>query len=240
MGLVAAELMACAGAPEDEGLRCLVDLDAPCNLMCLRCPRKSRGEHPERRPGTSVAQRVIEQVAASGVERVGVAFYGGEPLLVLDRLLEHSAAVLEHCADEGVAYDAGVVTNGTLLDGHTARLLRAVGITRALVTLDGPRPQHDARRQLAEGGPTFDRIVGNLSVARHWLQVTIRFDASDPGRLGPLAPLLRLLDRERLLDGPHALELLVHRGTGYAAQARLLLDAVARKTPVAPDGGSAA
>ncbi|BDG04716.1 radical SAM protein [Anaeromyxobacter oryzae] len=240
MGLVASEGCCTVDGRERPRLRCLVDLDAPCNLKCLHCPRPSRGALDEGQRGASAAERVIERIEASGAEAVGVAFYGGEPLLVIDRLVEDSAALQEFCTWRGIQYRGGLVTNGTLLDGHTARLLRASGITRALVTLAGPPPFHDRQRPLAEGGPSFDRILSNVALARHWIDVMIRFDASDPSHLGPLSPLLRFLDREGLLVGRRPLELLVHRMSGYAAQARLLLDAEDGALTLDPDGGAIA
>jgi uncharacterized protein len=234
MGLVASERRVNAGIEGAGGVRCLVDLDAPCNLRCTRCTRTSRGAAPDRRLASNVAERVIEQVEAVRAAHLTVAFYGGEPLLNLDLLLEHSTALQDYCAWRGLEYRAGVVTNGTLLDGHAARLLCAAGVSRALVTLEGPPALHDRRRPLADGRPSFDQILANVALARHWLSIMIRYDASDPSRIGPLSPLLRLLDREGLLDGAKPLQLLVHRASGYAAQARLLLDGADGVPPLDP------
>jgi uncharacterized protein len=54
-----------------------------------------------------------------------------------------------------------------MLDGRTAETLKSIGLTTALVSIDGPREVHDRRRRDAQGG-TFDRIIDNvIQASRH-------------------------------------------------------------------------
>jgi len=62
---------------------------------------------------------------------------------------------------------ASMVTNGYLLDGEKIALLSELGIASVQVTLDGPREVHDARRVLAGGGPTYERILKNVAALMH-------------------------------------------------------------------------
>ena len=100
-----------------------------------------------------------------GRERLGVVWYGGEPLLCPDVIKHLSGAFRAVCVATGVAYSAGIVTNGYRLDGATAAWLVDLGVVSAQVSLDGPPEEHDRRRHLRGRQGTFARILTNLKQA---------------------------------------------------------------------------
>jgi uncharacterized protein len=223
MGLFATECSHGATARTASGpLRCLVDLDAPCNLRCTGCSRRSRGVRPALATALAMADRIAEGLEAAAPDHAVVAFYGGEPLLGQDELTAVSDRIRAGCARAGIRYEGGLVSNGTLLGWDASGALAAAGFTRALVTLAGPRLTHDARRRLPGGGGTFDRIVENLAAARTFLRVTVRFEAASARELVLLPALLRALDAAGARCGGDV-AVVVHPPSSYAAQARLLL-----------------
>jgi uncharacterized protein len=110
-------------------------------------------------------------------ERLTIAWYGGEPLLCL-KIIENLAERIHRlCVERGIKTPGdSIVTNGYLLTRRTAERLKAAGVTRAQVTIDGQRDTHDARRQLAGGKPTFDRILANVSAACDIIDVQVRIN----------------------------------------------------------------
>jgi len=105
-----------------------------------------------------------------------MTFYGGEPLLALDRILPLAEILQQAAAELGRTFTFSFITNGTLLTRQAAAELRPLGLRSALVTLDGPAACHDRQRPLRNGGGSFQRIVENL---RHtWDLVDLQINAN--------------------------------------------------------------
>jgi uncharacterized protein len=142
-----------------------------CNLGCGYCfqntgQAENGGSRPPRigrnrltsRTITSILDFTGRQMAASGLERLRILLFGGEPLLNPGGCLE----LLERAGDRGLT-GAWMISNATLLTPSLAGRLAALGLDRIQVTFDGDRPDHDRIRiSRASGEGTFDTIVGNI------------------------------------------------------------------------------
>jgi len=133
-----------------------------CNFGCDYC---FQGQD---KPGDTMPMEVQDAVvglierAAPGLKAMGVAWYGGEPLLRLNVIEALSDRIMAVCDQRGIGYEAMVVTNGFMLDGEAARSLAARRVKTVQVTLDGAPEHHDARRHLLSKKGTFSRIARNL------------------------------------------------------------------------------
>jgi uncharacterized protein len=110
-------------------------------------------------------------------------------------LLELSDQFIERCDRADVAYAAGIITNGYLLDPETCAQLRDRRVSHAQVGLDGPPDVHDRMRPLAGGKPSFWQIIENLHHAIDYMAVTIRVNL-DVNNFGRAEELLKILDAE--------------------------------------------
>src|SRR5690606_20137919 len=122
-----------------------------CNFRCTYCYQ----HHLKGVMRADVRNRIAAYVAASdGLQDLHVTWFGGEPLLAM--------TVVEGLSERFLAgphrYSASIVTNGSRLTPAHSRRLVELNVTRAQITLDGPRDLHDQRRPLAGGAPTFDAI----------------------------------------------------------------------------------
>lgn len=162
-----------------------------CNFGCDYC-------YEVHKPGKMSAQvqealvRMVEQ-RLPGLSHFGVTWYGGEPTMAWDVLQALSRRFLALCDAHGVSYDAGMVTNGYLLDEQRIAELPSLAISSVQVTLDGDAPQHDKRRVLLNGKGTFEKILKNL---RGFIgkpsQVNIRVNVDGRNRDGVHALIDRL------------------------------------------------
>lgn len=139
-----------------------------------------------------------------GRRQLGVIWYGGEPLLCPDVIERLSVAFQARCADAGIVYTAGVVTNGFRLDGATAAWLADLGVVSAQVSLDGPPEEHDRRRHLRGRQGTFARILANLkeAVAVERLALVLRVNV-DARNVAAAERLVDLLAAEGFARRPH-------------------------------------
>lgn len=193
---VASQLLA-AGVDEPPSLPqyALTVLTATaCNLGCAYCfqnvaPDASGGSRPRRIASSMLtrqtAARILRFVSArmaeSGLDRLHVHLFGGEPLLN-PAGCRH---LLELAADHGLS-SARMTSNGTLLTPELAKELFELGLGHIQITFDGDRAVHDRTRIRRSGGATFDQILTNMARANevssiHW---HIRVNVSQLNRAG--------------------------------------------------------
>lgn len=144
-----------------------------CNFGCDYCFQgqdKPRDTMPQ-----DVQDAVVAMVtrALPKLQRLHVAWYGGEPLLRRSVIEALSDRLIPLCDGAGVRYDAMIVTNGFLLGAEAAKSLAARRVQLAQVTLDGSPNYHDQRRALLSGKPTFERIARNLREAIESTSMTV-------------------------------------------------------------------
>ncbi len=97
---------------------------------------------------------------------LGVAWFGGEPLLAFDVIRDLSEYFLESCHRHGVGYRSGMSTNGYLLTPTTVSALLEHRVTSFQVCIDGPEAVHNRKRRLAGGQGTYRTILENLTYMR--------------------------------------------------------------------------
>lgn len=132
-----------------------------CNFRCVYCYEGRKNVTMTLDTQKALVEFVRNK--AKGVEGLTINWYGGEPLLALDAITYLHGEFKKVCEEKGCKYSpGGIVTNGYLLTKTVAENLRQMGVETAQVTLDGPKDVHDARRPLAGGKKTFDRIMDNL------------------------------------------------------------------------------
>jgi uncharacterized protein len=166
-----------------------------CNFDCPYCFEE---KHPSIMDGEVqglVLGLLDDQLAH--IESFHVTWFGGEPLLGKRPLLALSDAFIERCDRAGVAYDAGIITNGYYLDADTCPELAARRVRFAQVGLDGPPDIHDRMRPLANGKGSFSTILRNLHHAVCHFSVAVRVNV-DKRNIARAEDLFRLLAAEGL------------------------------------------
>lgn len=127
-----------------------------CNFGCPYCYEKNK-RSVDMTPETVI--RLKDFITAScPLERLDVTWFGGEPLLRFDLMLEMSRWLV----DAGILFSASIVTNGWGLTEEVTRYLEEMRVSKIQVTLDGPPPVHNARRFHLERGDSHHVIQGNL------------------------------------------------------------------------------
>jgi uncharacterized protein len=164
-----------------------------CNFDCPYC---FEAKHPSiMQPDVEEAVLAILDDQLPRIKSFTATWFGGEPLVGKRPLFALSEAFIERCDAANVAYAAGILTNGYLLDEETCIKRRELRVTSVQVGLDGPPAVHDRMRPLAGGGPTFTTILDNLHHAVKHLNVAIRVNV-DAGNAGRVEELFRILGAE--------------------------------------------
>lgn len=135
-----------------------------CNFRCVYCyetfPRGTM-EPWVRQAVIALAERRMKQLRSMNVE-----WFGGEPLLGLEAIREIAPRVKAMSEENGVHYTSSMTTNGFLLTKEVFEELLGYGVTHYQISLDGNSADHDCKRVLKGGGPTFQTIYDNLRAIR--------------------------------------------------------------------------
>lgn len=117
-----------------------------CNLRCTYCFQQNINRGSAMKP--DIQRGLIEFVRLKSVDckQLVVQWFGGEPLLRYDLILDLSNAFLGICEQYGISYHAEMLTNGLMLTKKTISSLASISIKAIQITLDG-RPETYARRK---------------------------------------------------------------------------------------------
>lgn len=131
-----------------------------CNFRCTYCYETyEQGRMSE--ASVEALTKAIDRISGS-VQRFGLGFFGGEPLMCSDLVLKFSRQAFRNLSGRGMPYAAGISTNGHYLKPELFEQLLDAGVVTYQISIDGDRALHDRQRVTVKGGPTFDRIVGHL------------------------------------------------------------------------------
>jgi uncharacterized protein len=164
-----------------------------CNFDCPYCfenHKPGKMSSAVQDDVTALAERMLD---VSGAKTLSVTWFGGEPLLVPDVIEALSEQLIALADKKGVEYQAGIITNGYLLDQDTADMLARMKVDSYQITLDGIGAAHDATRHLAGGGPTFERITENLRRVKIRGNISIRHNVHE-GNISEIEKLRALIN----------------------------------------------
>lgn len=143
-----------------------------CNMACPYCFEHHQDISMDAKAANSIMKFVEEKLRT--VNELSLDWYGGEPLLKLDFIINLQKRLRSLCNQVGAKSSFSMTTNGYLLTPEICDKLVSTEIRSFQVTIDGPKHIHDTRRFLKGGMPSFDRIISNLSYAIEKADVSIR------------------------------------------------------------------
>ncbi len=140
-----------------------LDVTSRCNLACDYC-YLGGDERPgpgDMAPETAISclELLLEEASTDG--SASLVFFGGEPLLRQDLVLDIARRARRAADGRGIRLSMHLTTNGTMLTPEVASSLSEEGVS-VLVSIDGPAEAHDRHRRLPDGGGSHDLIAGNL------------------------------------------------------------------------------
>ena len=135
-----------------------------CNFRCAYCFEGvancgNIGDNAEQRTSNRTASMTTALIDAAldlvGNDLKTIGLFGGEPLLPKNR--EAFTYIVSRAPDKSYS----IITNGYYLE-EFLDILVSINISKIMVTLDGDEETHDSRRYLANGKPTYRRILSGI------------------------------------------------------------------------------
>ncbi|MCK5149016.1 radical SAM protein [bacterium] len=131
-----------------------------CNMACSYCyapPQSCAGMTFE------TARKAVDLGASTSGGRCGVVFFGGEPLLRKELIIQ----VIDYCRSiekqTGVQFHFKLTTNGLLMDEAFLDFSLRNGLFIGL-SFDGIKAAHDTFRRLPDGTPTHAFLIKRLEL----------------------------------------------------------------------------
>ena len=134
-----------------------------CNLKCIYCygdgGSYGSGGDMTRETAYRAVDWLIEQ--SEDVKKIGITFFGGEPLLnftLLKRVVQYA---LKRSKETGKEFEFGLSTNASLLDDEKISFLKEYKII-PLVSFDGPKELQNTNRPFKDGKGSYDASVQKI------------------------------------------------------------------------------
>lgn len=139
---------------------------AMCNFACVYCY-----EEGQTKRNVVMSDEILQKtfdwykmvLSKNRYKKCKITLFGGEPLIHKDLIQKFVVAISEFTKLNGIELKLAVITNGYLLDQKIVDFLNENGLEEIQITLDGVGKIHDERRPLRNGGPTFEKIIANIT-----------------------------------------------------------------------------
>jgi uncharacterized protein len=173
-----------------------------CNLRCGYC---YTGRKFARAMPLSIARQAIDfGLAQAGAEALLVSFFGGEPLLEFDRLVEIVEYAKARAQESNARIRFGLSTNGTLLPDRMLDFI-VENEVHIQLSLDGDGESQDLTRRFADGHGSHATVLAHaqsLARARRLDRIVAVIDPASAPRLAQSFLHLRELGAGEILFSP--------------------------------------
>lgn len=151
---------------QKRSYRLIINTTLDCNLGCWYC-------YESHKKGSQINKEIIDRIirhiefkyAEDHIEFLDLSFFGGEPLLRVDKVAEIIKRTKEYADAKGISLNAHFTTNGTLVTERFLSILKGMK-SSFQITLDGSANQHNSVRhyknKTSVTGGTYDRIITNI------------------------------------------------------------------------------
>lgn len=178
-----------------------VTVTTACNIGCTYCYEEGVQSQTMRTPVIDGIIRWMERrIVEDGVTHINPGLFGGEPLMYPNLLFEFMDKFNAMRARHGAEGEFSTSSNGVLLTDELAAGLRARGLVKAQISIDGPQTIHDQRRVGKKGQPSFAESLRGLRIAaRHFPSVALKINFDRHNR-GHAEEVFDLIVAEGLTD----------------------------------------
>ena len=155
-----------------------------CNCDCPYCFERKSGKVIDDKTEDAIVNWIAQQLRSGYYKKLAVNWFGGEPMLQLDKIRRLSQSFIGICEAYNVAYNAAITTNGVLMNSNDVikMLKNDCAISNVQVTFDGDRDAHNAQKftQGKRKTGTYDQLIENVRLYCNYKQ---RFGGVSPLRI---------------------------------------------------------
>lgn len=147
-----------------------------CNLRCWYCVQNHSDVWISDDITDRIKKRIITQISRSDINSMRLSWFGGEPLLAFDKVVEITRFAKETTEKHNKDFMCMITTNGTLLTEEKISLLQKLGVKSYQITIDGCREVHNKTKVLGKNKSAFDLTINNINLIARHTHCTLRFN----------------------------------------------------------------
>lgn len=120
---------------------------------------------------------IEKYVLENGKREIGIDWFGGEPLLVMELIRKMAQEIQEFAEKNDVTIRSEIVTNGSMIDLETIRFFKEIRIDRVHISMDGMKQEYERRKSYNNNHSFFDHIISSVNMlCENGIQVMIRIN----------------------------------------------------------------
>lgn len=133
-----------------------------CNLSCWYCVQEHRNLRLSPYDVDLIKRHIRYYLENNKeVKRFLLSWFGGEPLLAFDIIMDISTFAQKICKKLKIKFSNTITTNGTLLTREKLEALKTVDMSFFQITLDGCKEEHDITKKLPNQS-SYELILKNI------------------------------------------------------------------------------
>lgn len=146
-----------------------------CNLRCWYCIQDHVNVSLPDEYFDRLKRHFDTVVKRDDIKVVKLWWFGGEPMIKYDKVLDLNLYVKHLCEENGKTFSANITTNSTLLTPERVDRLRESGVDHYQISIDGPKRIHDTVKVLPNRS-AFDHALAIVDYIARTTSVTLRFN----------------------------------------------------------------
>ena len=169
-----------------------------CQASCWYCFEKDKTQNTMNDEIVLSTIKYIEKkINESNCSKVSLLFFGGEPFLAYEQMLNISNAIKKKCEEREIEFSIKIITNGIAMTiKRIETMLSQFSIEEIQVTLDGLENTHNSNK----GINCFSTVINNIQEICDRVKVRVRINVSKTNK-GEIKALLKYLFEEKELAG---------------------------------------
>ena len=169
-----------------------------CNFHCSYCFENGNRDTYQNKMDETKFKNLFLQLKEyvntcldTGIKNVKIVWYGGEPSLEFERIIEINKYFSDYSKKRNFTYSNIIITNGFSISKNFLSQLKKQNIQYIQITLDGLKDYHNARRNIDNKTDSFSIILKNIKkLIESKTEVVIRINIDKNNSLN----ILKLID----------------------------------------------
>jgi len=174
---------------QTDTLVCKITPTLNCNFRCYYCFEKHTPLYKTPNiMGEEIQKGIVKFVVSNlkGRNSLKIGWFGGEPLLGIEPIVNISKPLIELCNLAEIKYISSIQTNGYLMNKENLDILHKCKVKTIQVTFDGDKARHDKIRFERKLGASFEVIFNNVRRALDkgfFVVIRINFSEKNTGSI---------------------------------------------------------
>lgn len=148
-----------------------------CNLRCKYCFENNQNSKVimNNETITQIVKFILNDVQRFKIKRVSVVWFGGEPLLCFNQIIDLGFRLKQELEKNNVDFSTRIITNGILLTkDKTELLVKKCNLTTAQITLDGLEKEYCERKGASP--ENYKQVIKNIINSAQLIDINLRLN----------------------------------------------------------------